>query len=288
MNAFNLSGSKASVASIVLSASLVICSTSALAGTLNSREKNDKESAKNSNVSEAQKLNGTTDADKGSHGKDKDKGQVNGEGVHVEASSAKKKSASETAAVVNQVPGVNVKKEDLEPPTEPPIKGFHPIKKLLRPVENLEGMSIKLEQQIMKLEGPIAALQPPMQSLQKQMVTVDGQIGTMHGQLDSMQTQVQGVRSDLAGMKQEIKELKAPIVSLEKPIAGVATPLEDLNAKLNYILGAILIAALAIAVGTPLAAIVVYRNRHKLFPGMSDHELPKVVDGKEPAATAKK
>ncbi len=256
------------MAAMLLSTTLVICSSSVLAGNLNNREKNDKESAKNSNVSEAQKLNGTSDS------------------VKVEATPSKKKQASETANVVNQVPGVNVKKEDLEPPTEPPIKGFHPIKRLLRPVENLEGMSIKLEQQIMKLEGPIAALQPPMQSLQKQMVTVDGQIGTMHGQLDSMQSQVQGVRSDLAGMKQEIKELKAPIVSLEKPIAGVATPLEDLNTKLNYILGAILVAALAIALGTPLAAIVVYRNRRKLFPGMSDHELPEVVDGKEPVAAS--
>jgi prefoldin subunit 5 len=271
MNAFNLQSNKASIAAMLLSASLVICSSSVLAGNLNNREKNDKESAKNSNVSEAQKLNGT-DGDKGA--------------VKVEATPAKKKQANDTANVVNQVPGVNVKKEDLEPPTEPPIKGFHPIKKLLRPVENLEGMSIKLEQQIMKLEGPIAALQPPMQSLQKQMIIVDGQIGTMHGQLDSMQTQVQGVRSDLAGMKQEIKELKAPIVSLEKPIAGVATPLEDLNTKLNYILGAILVAALAIALGTPLAAVVVYKNRHKLFPGMSDHELPKVVDGKEPVAAS--
>jgi septal ring factor EnvC (AmiA/AmiB activator) len=278
MNAFNLPSSKASVVSILLSASLVICASSVLAGNLNNREKNDKESAKNSNVSEAQKLNGTA----GDKSSSKDKNEA----VHVQATPDKKKSASETASVVNQVPGVNVKKEDLEPPTEPPIKGFHPIKKLLRPVENLEGMSIKLEQQIMKLEGPIAALQPPMQSLQKQMITVDGQIGTMHGQLDSMQSQVQGVRSDLAGMKQEIKELKAPIVSLEKPIAGVATPLEDLNNKLNYIFGAILIAALAIALGTPLAAIVVYRNRHKLFPGMSDHELPKVVDGKEPVAAS--
>jgi prefoldin subunit 5 len=271
MNAFNPKNKKVSIAAMLLSASLVIWSSSALAGSLNAREKNDKDSAKNSNVSEAQKLNGT-DGDKGS--------------VKVDASPSKKKQATETANVVNQVPGVNVKKEDLEPPTQPPIHGFHPIKKLLQPVENLEGMSIKLEQQIMKLEGPIAALQPPMQSLQKQMITVDSQIGTMHGQLDSMQSQVQGVRSDLAGMKQEIKELKAPIVSLEKPIAGVATPLEDLNNKLNYILGAILIAALAIAVGTPLAAIVVYRNRRKLFPGMSDHELPKVVDGKEPVSAS--
>ena len=59
-----------------------------------------------------------------------------------------------------------------------------------------------------------------------------------------------------------------------------------MNNKLNYILGAILVAALAIALGTPLAAVVVYRNRKKLFPGMSDHELPKVVDGKEPVSAS--
>ena len=252
---------------------LTFCSPVVTAGTLNKHEQNEKESAKDSNIAEAQKLNGTENS------KNKKEGAV-----PVDASPAKKKSASETANVVNQVPGVNVKKEDLEPPSTPPIKGFHPIKKLLQPVENLEGMSIKLEQQIMKLEAPIAALQPPMLSLQKKMTGVDDQIGSMQSRLDSMESQVTGVRSDLAGMRKEISELKAPIVSLQKPIAGVATPLEDLNTKLNYILMAIIAAAVAISLGTPFAAIMVYRNRRKLFPGMSEHDMPKVVDGKEPVS----
>ncbi len=234
-------------------------------------QQNDKDAAKGSNLAAARQLNGT------------DK-ETNKNGVKVDASPDKKESAAKTADVVNQVPGVNVKKEDLEPPAQAPIKGFHPIKKLLQPVENLEGMSIKLEQQIMKLEAPIAALQPPMLSLQKKMTGVDDQIGTMQKRLDSMESQVTGVRSDLAGMRKEISELKSPIVSLQKPIAGVATPLEDLNTKLNYILMAILTAAVAISLGTPFAAIMVYRNRRKLFPGMSDHEMPKVVDGKEPVS----
>lgn len=262
---------------MLLALSLAVCvsSSAVMAAPLNEREKNDKESAKNSNVTEAQKLNGTApDADKGA--------AKNGKGDA--AATSKNKTPAETAKVVNQVPGVDVKKEDMETPTQAPIKGFHPIKKLLRPVENLEGMSIKLEQQIMKLEGPIAALQSPMLSLQHKMTGVDDQIGKMAGQLDSMQSQVTGVRSDLANMQKEIAELKAPIVSLQKPIAGVATPLEDLNTKLNYILMAILGAAIAIALGTPLAAIVVYRNRKTFFPGMSDHELPKVVDGKAPVS----
>ncbi|HEY9677708.1 MAG TPA: hypothetical protein V6C76_06850 [Drouetiella sp.] len=187
-----------------------------------------------------------------------------------------KEDAKKTANVVNQVPGVSVSPKDLEPPTAAPIKGFHPIKKLLRPIENLEGMAIKLEQQVMKLEGPIAGLQPPMINLQHKMDKVDGSIGTMQSKLDGVQGQVTGVRSDIALMRKDIEALKEPIVGLKGPIGTVAQPLEKLQAQLNFIILAIFVAAGAIAFGTPVAAILIYRNRHKLFPADNkDKELHK-------------
>jgi chromosome segregation ATPase len=229
----------------------------------------EKETSKSANVGAAQKLNGeqSTESTK------KDTASSS------QASATDAKTAKDTAKAVNNVPGVNVSQQDLQAPSSPPIKGFHPIKKILRPVENLEGMSIKLEQQIMKLEGPIASLQPPMKNLQTKMGSVDQQIEQMQNQLNGMQSQVTGVRSDLHAMKKQIAQLQEPIEALRKPITGVSKPLEQVQQQLNLVLFAIVCAAIAIAIGTPLAAVLVYRNRHKLFPDLRDHELPQVQPG---------
>ncbi|HEY9775843.1 MAG TPA: hypothetical protein V6C81_18925 [Planktothrix sp.] len=260
----------------LLAASLVL-STGAVchASGLTQQQQNDKSSAKESNVAAAKQLNGDTDVDK-KKAQDEKKGQEKLGGPSALSDQKNKEDAKKTADVVNQVPGVKVSQQDMQPPADKPIKGFHPIKKLLRPVENLEGMSIKLEQQIMKLEGPIAGLQPPMINLQKKMVTVDDHIGQMGNQLTTMQGQVTGVRQDIANMRKDIEALKEPIVALKAPIGTVAKPLETLQTQLNFILMAILVAAFAIAIGTPIAAVVMYRNRHKLFPDMKEHDLPKV------------
>jgi len=230
------------------------------AETLRGNQLEDKQSAKNANIEEAEKLNS----------------QSNHEFVPTEA----KQSAEETAKVVNKVPGVKVDAKDLEPTELPPIKGFHPIKRLLRPVENLEGMSIKLEQQIMKLEGPIASLQPPMVNLQKKMTGVDqdlshvnNTLGQMQDRLQSVQGEVKGARGDIETVRQEIVSLKEPIEQLRGPLSGVAKPLEALQAQLNMILMAIVITAIVVAIGTPLVALQIYRNRHKIFPEMHDREL---------------
>jgi len=160
-------------------------------------------------------------------------------------------------------------------PQQAPIKGFHPIKRALQPVQNLEAMSIKLEQQIMKLEGPISGLQPPMVALQSKMTLVEGSMGEMKGQLSDVQHQMSGVRADLAKMRQEIAELKSPILSIQKPLEGVSQPLEAVETQLNLVLGAIVMAAIAIAVGTPIAAILIYRFRDKLFPAKTAASLPR-------------
>lgn len=254
----------------VVSASIFIGSTACFAVPEGDAQQVDKEAIKNSNISEAQKLNGTAPADKAPAAKNTKTAEVGGASRNP---AKQKEEANKTASVVNQVPGVKVAKEDLQPPTSPVIKGFHPIKKLLQPVENLEGMSIKLEQQIMKLEGPIAALNPPMVNLQKKMTNMQGQLGTVQGQMT-------GVRSDIGAMRKDIESLRGPIEHIEGPIGSLAKPLEALEMRLNMILGAILFAALAIAVGTPVAAVLLYKHRHKL--GVSDQELPKAA---QPAGT---
>jgi len=46
---------------------------------------------------------------------------------------------ADTARAINKIPGVNIEAKDLTPPAQdPPIKGFHPIKRALQPVVQLE------------------------------------------------------------------------------------------------------------------------------------------------------
>jgi septal ring factor EnvC (AmiA/AmiB activator) len=256
-----------------LMALLTVASSCALqaaiaAPTLSQQAMENKDSAKSENIQEAQKLNGDAPSQKE---------------LKQSKSDGKTDVAKRTAAAVNQVPGVKVNESDLETPTQPPIKGFHPIKKLLRPVENLEGMSIKLEQQIMKLEGPIAGLQPPMINLQKKMSGVNDQIGRMESRLTGVQDQVQGTRTDLTSMRTDINnirsdlkllradvhDLKGPIIAIKRPLVDVATPLEEVKGQLTLVLLAILVAALAIAIGTPLVAFAIYRHHRQSLRAIS-------------------
>lgn len=203
----------------------------------------------------------------------------------------KEKLDAQTVKAVNQIPGANLQQADMVTPELPEIKGFHPIKRLFRPIERMQVMMVKLQQQIMRLEGPIAGLQPPMLKLQHWVTRVDQSMGEMQGQIGKMEGEVGGVRSDIAGvrsdlshMRKEISALKEPIQQLREPLAAVGGPLSGLEERLIQVQGliatvllAIMIAAVAIAVGTPIAAILVYRNRHKIFPDLKDKDLPKPV-----------
>jgi peptidoglycan hydrolase CwlO-like protein len=206
-----------------------------------------------------------------------------------------------TAKAVNRIAGVHISAKDLEPPPEQgPITGFHPIKKALAPIIRLERNSVQLQQQIMKLEGPIAALNPPMLGLQSRMTSVEGKMGSMQQKLDGMSQavggvskQMAGVRGDIKGMRQQItllqepiEALRTPIEKLQGPLVNVAEPLKQVHKELAEmkiliatVLGAIVLATIAISIGTPIAAIIIYRNRKRIFPNMSDHELmPKEKD----------
>lgn len=235
--------------------------------------------------------------------------ETNRHGVPVKDVSAKKDQMNkETAQAVNKIPGVNLKPADLQPPADdPPIKGFHPIKKAMQPVVRLEKNSVMLQQQIMKLEGPIGALQPAMLGLHKKMDGVDKHMGTMQGELTTMANdtmdvskKMDGVRQDITAMRLQIKGLEVPIRQLQKPLndlreplSNVAEPLKqvhkelsDMRTLLASVLGAIVIATICIAVGTPIAAILIYKHRRKLFPSMRDHDFPvanAAEKSKEPA-----
>ncbi|HEY9793956.1 MAG TPA: hypothetical protein V6D22_26405 [Candidatus Obscuribacterales bacterium] len=214
---------------------------------------------------------------------------------------------TKTAQAVSSIPGVNVDPSLMAKPVfDNPIKGFHPIKKLLQPVENLEKTSVALGQQIMRLEGPIASLQTPMIGLQTKMTSVEQRMGEMQGKLSNVQGsmvgvthdmddighQMHGVRGDLGTMQTRIVQLEKPIIGLREPITAVAHPVEgvqtqlatvqkelaDLKSLLSTIIFVILVAAGAIALGTPVAAVMIYKHRRKILPSVKEKDFPVMVN----------
>ena len=180
--------------------------------------------------------------------------------------------AAATAERLNRLPGAKVTAEQLTPPS---IEGFHPIKRMFRPVTDLENTSVGIENKVNQLEAPINGLNQPMVKLQKKMVHVDHTMGAMKGQLDGMGGEVAGVRSDLAGMRDEISSLRSPILSVQKPLSNVSQPLEALQVKLNFVIFSIFVAILIIAIGTPASAIVLWKFRDKLLPAKLNADIPR-------------
>lgn len=206
--------------------------------------------------------------------------KVNAPGTEVKVDTAEAKLrksdqfASDQAKAINHIPGANVKAEDLKEATvvKKAKPGFNPLGWLFRPITRLQEQSLRLEQQMMKLTGPIAALQPGMLRLEKRIVSVEGQTHRVQNQMALMQTDISAMRSELTELKKPIMELRAPIEALrdpltkiEKPVTGVNKDLDEVKTLLSLVLTSIYIAAAVIAFGTPLAAILVWRNKHKIL-----------------------
>lgn len=224
-------------------------------------------------------------------------GNTNKHGITLKPVSEKQeKQNDETAKAINKIPGVNLEGKDLQPPApDPPIKGFHPIKRALQPVVALEKNSVQLQQQIMKLEGPISALQPAMNGLHKRLdgidismqgttnnlTVIDKHMSVMDKHVLEVAEEMSDVRHTLGSMRKDLIQVKAPLHSLLGPLNNVAQPLvevrkelSEMKALLATVLFAIVVAALGIAFGTPIAAVLIYKNRRKIFPNMSDREFP--------------
>ncbi|HEY9719342.1 MAG TPA: hypothetical protein V6C69_17830 [Trichormus sp.] len=181
------------------------------------------------------------------------------------------KTAQETAARINALPGAKIKAEDL---MHPPIKGFHPLGKLLKPLTNLESTTDKLDAKANGLQQPINELNKPMVGLQQEMVSVDHGVGKMTKTMDGVSNTVAGARQDMASIRQEIGYLKKPIVALQEPVEAIAKPLESVEGQLNLVLCALLAGPFIVAFGTPMAAVLIYRNRHKFLGSIETNNKP--------------
>jgi chromosome segregation ATPase len=179
------------------------------------------------------------------------------------------------------------------------IKLTGPISALQPSMLSLEDKMGGVQKSMGSMQTTINGVQGTMHRVHDKMTGVQNQIGGMHNQMAAMQHEMQqirsdigGVRTDMSGIKKPITDLREPIMQLRGPLLAVQKPvsevdlrlanldrqLSDLKGLLSLILTAIFAAAALIAIGTPIAAILVWRNRQKLLPKPTPQE--KLQDAK--------
>jgi chromosome segregation ATPase len=166
------------------------------------------------------------------------------------------------------------------------LQALNPFAWLLKPVTDTQKTVIELQKQIVRLEAPIANLQKPMVGLRDDMQQVDAtmdevnaKMTTMHGDINNIHTGMNSVDKRIAHMERQlgqmyepIVELKNPVIALKDPVTGVGDQLTTLKSDLKElkqvvsftttaILAAVLITGVLIVIGTPIAAIFVWRHR---------------------------
>lgn len=166
------------------------------------------------------------------------------------------------------------------------LQVLNPFAWLLKPVTDTQKTVIELQKQIVRLEAPIANLQKPMVGLREDMQQVDStmdsvnqKMNTMHGDITKINSGMNSVDRRIAHMERQlgqmyepIVELKNPVIALKDPVKGVGNQLTTLKSDLKElkqvvsftttaILAAVLMVGVLIVVGTPIAAIFVWRHR---------------------------
>ena len=136
-----------------------------------------------------------------------------------------------------------------------------------------------MHDQIGRVGEKMDAMQGQLLNVGKKMDGMHGQLGGVEGQVKQMEAGMSGlrqdlksIRSDLTAVRTQVSELQKPIEQIRDPLLEVAGPLEGLGQRLDrlqalvsYVLMAIVLATLGIAIGTPIAAYLILKRRGGLF-----------------------
>ncbi|MBX9688022.1 MAG: hypothetical protein K2X27_15050 [Candidatus Obscuribacterales bacterium] len=212
------------------------------------------------------------------------------------------KLAAAQARNMNRIPGLKVNPKDLKQEDLEKGPGLNPLGWIFRPLTKLQAQSVRLEQQIMKLTGPIASLQPAMLGLDSRMSEVNSQMGKVGHKMDSVEnsmhsvdrnmrsveTAIESMRSDISGMRSQMGRLEKPMTALQEPLQNLSQPISTVSSRLDglekqlselrtmiaLVLTSIYLSAALIAIGTPLAAALIWQHRRKIFSKETMRELP--------------
>ena len=153
-----------------------------------------------------------------------------------------------------------------------PIKGFHPIKRMLRPVWKLRQEANDLQKDLQALQKPMNGLEPAFKSLEGKMQGVEGNMGGLLKQLGGMNDtmnrlsldlpkiyhisedlgqvhhdlqdvinlhkdirEVTKVRSDIQDMSVKMRRLEGPLNQLHAPLISVLPQLKEVQSSVGTV-----------------------------------------------------
>ncbi len=153
-----------------------------------------------------------------------------------------------------------------------PIRGIHPIKRIVRPIWKLKQQAAELQTHIIELRRPIDSLQPTFARMEVKIAQADEQMLDIRGQLTRMNAnlnevaiylpKVQGLsqtlgivredlrsvltlredirgvsamRADILSMSKQMKELEKPLHAVQQPMIALISPMESIQHQVAQI-----------------------------------------------------
>ena len=203
--------------------------------------------------------------------------QEQGQSTTNEASSNAKVSETTSTGTSKPPPAVPVLKGNDDAPTatqmqewNTPLKGFHPIKSVTRPIWKLRREVLDLQGNIVTLQRPMSGLQPAFNTLEDKMSQVDTSItrisdhlGALDKQMTQMENEVSGarkemhavvgirndlremmkvredlkeipkIRGEMHQMGKQMKSLEIPLSQLQTPMVSLMEPIKGVHSNLS-------------------------------------------------------
>jgi uncharacterized coiled-coil DUF342 family protein len=116
------------------------------------------------------------------------------------------------------------------------------------------------------IKNPIMRIQQPLESIAEPVKNLDQQLTGVHTELVDVHTELGGVHSELGAVRKPLTNIERPISDLEREVRGLHKEIADLRYLLGLVLTAIFLSAVLTAIGTPIAAILIWRNRRNILP----------------------
>lgn len=116
------------------------------------------------------------------------------------------------------------------------------------------------------MHSQLGSVGQKIKGMHEQLASVQGQVKQMEIGMTGLRDDLKAIRSDLTAVRTQVNGLQRPIEQIRDPLLEVAGPLEGLGQRLDRlqalvsnVLTFIVLAAVGIAIGTPLAAFLIHR-----------------------------
>lgn len=147
---------------------------------------------------------------------------------------------------------------------------------------NLTKVSSQMGSVQSSLSGTYSVLKrmgPDLKNVRLDIGKIRDPIAKMQRPLEAIASPIQNLDREVTLVGREMKQLIVPLTLMEKPVTsldkqltGLHSEISDLRNLLALVLTSIFVAAGITVIGTPIAAILVWRNKNKFLPKVKPGE----------------